>query len=191
MVQETSEKESEKQSKAKALNPMQAVRLEKVTLNIGAGSGGEPLDKAKALFQRITQRTPAVTKARVRNPTFNIRKGDAIGAKVTLRGKAAAEFLKRALDAVDFTLPEKSFDAHGNLSFGVKEYIDLPGIKYDPALGMMGFDVCVTLAKPGKRVEERRIAKSKVGKKQLVAKEEAMDFMQRAFNLKLGERERL
>jgi large subunit ribosomal protein L5 len=172
-------------------NPMEAVRLEKVTLNIGAGSEGEKLEKSKVLMQRITQRTPLATKARTRNPTFKIKTGDVIGVKVTLRGKPASEFLKRALDAVDYTLSERSFDAHGNVAFGVREYIDFPGIKYDPALGMLGFDVCVTLSKAGKRVAQRKIAKGIVGKRQLVTKQDAMDFMQRGFNVKLGELERM
>ena len=66
-------------------NPMRTVRVEKVTLNIGVGVGGEPLERAKLLLNRITGATPVVTLAKVRNPTFRIKKGDPIGVKVTLR----------------------------------------------------------------------------------------------------------
>jgi large subunit ribosomal protein L5 len=153
--------------------------LEKVTLNIGAGQAGEKLENAKTLLERITGRKPLTTKARARNPTFKIKKGDLIGVKVTLRGKDAEEILKRALDAVDFHMKEKAIDDFGNAAFGIKEYIDFPGAKYDPKLGMLGFDVCITLKKIGKRVSERRIAPRKLPKKQRVSRKEAIEFLKK------------
>ncbi|MEK6843702.1 MAG: 50S ribosomal protein L5, partial [Candidatus Micrarchaeota archaeon] len=79
-------------------NIMQEVRLEKVTLNIGAGEPGERLENAKVLLEKITGKKAILTKAKDRNPTFKIRKGDNIGSKVTLRGELANEILKRSLD---------------------------------------------------------------------------------------------
>ncbi len=157
-------------------NPMRDVVLEKVTANIGVGASGQPLENAKVLLERLTSRKPAQTIARLRNPVFKVRKGDAIGAKVTLRGKAAADFLKRALDAVDSKVSERSFDRRGNFSFGIREYIDFPGIKYDPKLGIIGFDVCVTLARRGFRVARRKRMRSRVGKSHLLSKEEGLSY---------------
>lgn len=156
---------------------MNKVKIEKVTLNIGVGAPGEKLENAKSLLSQITKAKPVVTKAHNRNPTFKIRKGDDIGTKITLRKQPALEVLKRCLDAIDFSLSNKSFDQNGNLSFGVKEYIDLPGLKYDPKIGMMGFDVCVTLTKPGARVQKRRVAFSRIAKSQRVSKTEAIAFL--------------
>ena len=157
------------------------VFLEKLTLNIGVGEGGQALENARTLLERISSRTPVTTIAKTRNPTFNIRKGDAIGTKITLRGKSAEDVLTRALVAVDKRILQKSFDAYGNVSFGVKEYIDFPGVKYDPKIGMLGFDVCVSLRKKGVRVAKRRRANRKLPRKQIVSVKEASDFMQKTY----------
>lgn len=156
---------------------MKKISLEKVTLNIGVGAGGEPLENARALLEKIGGQKPVTTTARARNPSFKIRKGDAIGVKVTLRGAKAGEVLKKALEANDFRLSEKSFDGFENAAFGVKEYIDFPGMRYDPKIGMLGFDVCVTLSKPGARVARRRIGSRKVPAKNRVRREEAIAFL--------------
>jgi len=166
---------------------MQSVRLEKVTLNIGAGEGGDKLERAKTLLQRLTEHTPIITLARERNATWKLKKGDPIGVKVTVRGKPAAELLKKALTAVESKVKASSFDSGGNVAFGVREYIDFPGAKYDAALGMMGFDVCVTLAKAGRRVALRRIRRAHVPKKQRVSKSEAQAFMSSSFGAKVYE----
>lgn len=162
---------------------MKHVTLEKVTVNIGVGQGGQALENARELLKRLTQRTPANTLSRTRNPTFGLRKGEAIGAKVTLRGTAADEFVKKALTAREQTIKQTSFDSTGNVSFGVPEYIDFPGMKYDPAIGIIGFDVCVTLKKPGFRVKHRKIASRKLPRKQRVTKDEAMAFMKEHFSV--------
>ncbi len=163
--------------------------LEKVTLNIGAGEGGQKLENARTLLERVSGRKAVATKARARNPTFKVRKGDEIGVKVTMRGENAAAFLRKALDVVDSNIPERSFDNYGNVAFGVKEYIDLPGMKYDPAIGMMGFDVCLTLSKAGARVGRRRIACRRVPTKQRVSKAEAIEFVKKNFGVNVVAKE--
>ncbi|MFN7088505.1 MAG: 50S ribosomal protein L5, partial [Candidatus Paceibacteria bacterium] len=130
---------------------------------------------------------PVLTKAKTRNPTWKIRKGDEIGTRVTLRKSAAENVLRNALEAVDFKLKENSFDKFGNVSFGVKEYIDYPGIKYDPKIGMYGFDVCVTLRRRGKRVSERMRKKATLGKAHLIKKEEAIEFAKQRLGAKIEE----
>ncbi len=164
---------------------MREVRLEKVTLNIGAGSARERLGSAKELLEHLTGQKAVVTKARIRNPSWKIKKGDLIGVKVTLRGKRAGEFLKKALDAVDYRLPGGSFDGQGNFSFGVKEYIDFPGMRYDPKIGMMGFDVSVSLSRRGVRIMRRRIRRKKIPPKQRVGAEEAREFVKKNFGVEI------
>lgn len=163
------------------------VSLDKITLNIGVGQGGEALENGRNLLKILTGKSPVTTHARSRNPTFNIRKDDPIGVKVTLRGKEAAEFLKKALDVVDFKIPGRSADENGNVAFGVKEYIDFPGAKYDPKIGMLGFDVCLTLKKPGLRVARRKIASRRLPKKQRVSSQEAKEFLKTTFNVNFVE----
>lgn len=154
------------------------IMLEKITLNIGVGSGGGlKIENAKKLLERITGVKPVATKAKKRNPAFDIKKGDLIGVKVTLRKEKAMSILKKCLEAVSFKLPASCFDNQGNFSFGVHEYIELKEVKYDPDIGMLGFDVCATLVKPGKRVVLRRIKPSRIPTKQKVSKNEAVDFV--------------
>lgn len=166
---------------------MRKVKLEKITVNIGAGETGEKLKKAKTIIERITGRKATLTKARKRVQTFGIRKGDTIGVKVTLRGKAAEEFLRNALDAVDFKLSKRSIDKNGNFAFGIKEYIDFPGAKYDPSIGIIGFDVCGTMTRPGKRVELRRRLKSKIKHTHKVTPEETEQFLKDNFKVNIYE----
>ncbi len=164
---------------------MQDVRIEKVTVNIGVGQPGERLDNAEKLLEEITGAKPIRTLAKKRNPVFKLRKGLPIGVKVTLRKEKAIEFLKKAFAAVKNKIKRSNFDNNGNLSFGIKEYIDFPGVKYKPEIGMFGFDVCVTLEKPGYRVKKRKIAKSKVGKRQKVKVDEAIEFIKNMFNVEV------
>ncbi len=170
-------------SKDKSQNPMQEIRIEKVTLNIGCGEGGEKLEKAVKLLQKITGKKPLVTKTH-RRTTFGMARNRPIGAKVTLRKKDAVEFLKRAFDAVENKLSASCFDELGNFSFGIKEYIDLPGIKFDPEIGIFGMDVCVTLERPGYRVKRKKL-KKKIGKNHLIKRGEAMEWVKKTFGVEI------
>lgn len=152
------------------------ISIEKVTLNVGVGGAGEKLEKAKKLLQKISGQKPIETVATKRVPTWNIKQGMVIGTKVTLRGKKATDVMTRCLEAIEKKVKESSFSSDGNFSFGVKEYIDVPGFKYDPELGMFGFDVCITLKKWGYRVGKRKRAPGKVPKKHRITKAEAVDF---------------
>lgn len=157
--------------------------IEKVTLNIGVGGAGERIEKAKKLLERITQQKPVETKSNKRIPSWNIRPGLTIGVKVTLRSKKAEEVLKKCLEVVDNKISEKSFDKSGNFSFGVPEYIDVPGMKYDPDIGLFGFDVCVTLAEKGRRTKKRKVGFKKVPLSGRVTKEKAAEFLKEKFGV--------
>ncbi|MEM5799444.1 MAG: 50S ribosomal protein L5 [Candidatus Aenigmatarchaeota archaeon] len=157
------------------MNPMRKVRLEKVTLNIGTTTDKDKLERALKLLEKLTGRKPIVTKTHKRN-TFGIAKGRPIGAKITLRGEEAEEMLKKILKGVDNILKIKQIN-DGNFSIGVKEYIDLPGVNYDPDIGVLGFDCTVTLERPGYRIKRRKLRKTKIGKKHLITKEETIEWI--------------
>jgi large subunit ribosomal protein L5 len=167
-------------------NKMREILVDKVTVNIGVGAPGDKLEQAKSLLERLTaDRKPVETTARRRDPVFKLRKGLPIGTKVTLRGGEARAFLEKALIAKRKALKSSNFDKQGNFAFGVHEYIDFPGAKYDPAISMFGFDVCVSLARRGRRVSARMLQASKIGRSHRISKDEAMEFAKNAFGVKI------
>ncbi len=169
------------------MNPMQNVRIEKITLNIGSGKDTAKLDKGLILIKTITGIEPVKTVTKKRIPSWGLRPGLPIGVKLTLRKKIAKDILKKLLLAKDNALKNSQFDSAGNISFGIHEYIDIPGVAYNPDIGIMGLEVCVTLEKPGFRIKRRRLEKKRIPKKHVVTKEEALDFMKRKFNVKVVE----
>jgi len=164
-------------------NKMKGISIDKVVVNMGVGQTGEELKKAQQIMEKITGMKSVQTKCKVKQPTWDIRPGLPIGCMVTLRGEKAVDFLKNALSAKDNELKNKNFDKNGNFGFGVKEYIDMPKTKYDPKLGIRGFDVLVSLKRPGYRVAKRKQKKAKIGKKHIVSKEEAIEFVQKEFGV--------
>ena len=170
------------------MNPMREIRLEKITINIGAGEAGPKLEMAKKLLEKLTQGKVVVTKTHKRT-TFGVGKKRPIGVKITLRGEKAIEFLKNALKANENRLSPAQFDENGNFSIGIKEYIDLPGVKYDPEIGIMGMDVCVTLERPGFRIKKRKVKRKRVGKRHRITKEEAIEWVKKQFEVDVSEEE--
>ncbi len=172
-------------------NPMREIRIEKVVINMGVGEPGERLEKAETILARIVKTItgkdykPVRTIAKKKIPKWGIRPGLAIGVKLTLRGEDAEKFLRAALEAVENKIPARSFDNQGNFSFGINEYIDLPGIKYDPKIGIFGMDVSVSLERPGYRVKRRKIRRAKVGKTHLITKDEAIAFVKDKFGVEV------
>lgn len=169
------------------MNPMQQLRIEKVTLNIGAGKDQAKLDKGMVLIKAITGIEPVKTVTNKRIPGWGLRPGLPIGCKLTLRKSSAIELLKRLLEAKEKILKDTQFDEQGNLSFGIHEYIDIPGVAYDPKIGIIGLQVCVSFEKPGYRIKRRRLVPKKIPKKHQVSKEEAMKFMQANFGVTMGD----
>lgn len=170
-------------------NPMREILVDKVTINVGAGEGGAKLENAVNVLKKIIGKEPVKTMTYKRIPDFGVRPGTVVGCKLTLRGAEAEKFLKRAVAAVENTLAKSNFDESGNFSFGIKEHIDLPDVKYDPTLGIIGMDVCVTLKRRGYRVKMRRIKPAHVGKRHRIGKEEAVAFARKLLGIKLREEE--
>ena len=164
---------------------MKEIRIEKVTLNVGAGRDQKRLEKSLKLFETITKMKPTKTITNKKIPTWDLRPGLPIGCKVTIRNKEAEEILKSLLEAKDNQLKETQFDKRGNFSFGIHEYIDIPGIKYDPDIGIIGFEVCVTLTRPGYRISKRKVYRKKISEKHIIKKEEAIKYIQEKFNVKV------
>ena len=169
------------------MNIMQKPRIEKLTLNIGAGKEQAKLDKAVEVLRSLTGINPVKTITRKRVPSWGLRPGLPIGCMITLRKQPASLMLKRLLKAKDFKLKQNNFDPHGTVSFGIPEHIDIEGAKYDPKIGMLGLQACVTLEKPGYRVKRRSLHRTPVGKKHRLTKDQAINFMKEAFGIKLEE----
>ncbi|NIA04131.1 MAG: 50S ribosomal protein L5 [Nitrospiraceae bacterium] len=160
------------------------LRIEKVTLNMGCGRNADRMDKAIKLFEKLTNQKAIKTLSKKRIPAWDLRINLPIGVKVTVRGKKAEELLDRLLKGIE-ELKSRSFDNKGNFSFGIKEYISIPGIEYDHDIGLLGFDVCVTLERIGYRVKRRRLHQKKLPNKKRVSKEDAIKFVEEKFNKKV------
>jgi large subunit ribosomal protein L5 len=157
-------------------NVMKKVRVGKVVINMAVGKSGERLDKAAKILEIIAGQRPSQRKAKKTIRNFGIYKGEPIAVIATIRKQKALETLKLLLQAKGNVIKRESFDELGNVSFGIKEHIDIPGMKYDPEIGIFGMDVSVQLERPGYRVARRRRARSKVGRAHLVRREDAIEF---------------
>ena len=166
---------------------MQKISVEKITLNIGTGKDQNLLKKGVQLLTEITGIPPVQTLAKKRIAAWGLRPGLPIGCKLTLRGQKAEEMLPRLIKAKDNSLNPSQFDGAGNISFGIPEYIEIEGAKYNPDIGIIGLEVCVTLQRPGYRVKKRKLKQAKIGKKHLIKKDEAMSFMKEKYHVKVGE----
>jgi len=171
------------------MNKMKEIRIEKLTLNMGMGEAGDSLKKAIKLLNTISNEKPILTKSYKRIPTWGVRPGLEIGAKVSVRGKPAEKLLERLFQAVDNKIKTKSFDNYGNFSFGIKECIDIPQVEYDPEVGIIGLEVAVTLERKGYRIKKRKYNNSKIGKTHIITKKEAEKYIQSKFGIKIGEEE--
>jgi len=159
-------------------------RIEKVVVNIAVGKSGEPLEKATKVLKEITGQTPCKRKAKESVRDFNIRKGESIACIVTLRREEAIAFLNRVLPVIDKKISSRSFDRQGNFSFGIKEHIEISGVKYDPEVGIFGMDVCVSVTRPGYRVKNRR-KENRLGAKHVLTPEESMVFVKNTLGVEI------
>jgi large subunit ribosomal protein L5 len=164
-------------------NPMRKIRVGKVVVNIGLGKSGEAIERGKKVLEQVTGQTPTQTRAKRSVRDFGIHKGEPIGVVVTVRGEETRALIQKLLTARENKLPESSFDPKGSVSFGIKEHIEIPGIRYDPAIGILGMNVSILLERPGFSVARRNRRASRVGKGHLVSREEAMQYFRDNFGV--------
>jgi large subunit ribosomal protein L5 len=165
--------------------PMLKPRIEKVVVNLNVGKSGEPLEKAFKVLKEIAGQNPVKKNAKSSIRDFGIRKGEPIACVVTLRRQPAIAFLKKVLPVIDNKISKSSFDEFGNFAFGLKQHIEIAGVKYDPDVGIFGMDICVTLNRPGDRVRDRRKRKAKVGHKHMLTPEEAILFTKQTLGVEI------
>ena len=165
--------------------PMLKPRIEKVIVNLNVGKSGEPLEKASGVLKELTNQTPVKKKAKKTIRDFGIRQGEPIACVVTLRKQRAIDFLKKVLPVVDNKISRSSFDKQGNFAFGIKEHIEIAGVKYDPDVGIFGMDVCVSMSRPGYRVKNRRKAKGQLGSKNVLTPQEAVVFIKQTLGVEI------
>jgi len=131
---------------------MEVPRLEKVVINMGVGRATQQaslIEGAQRDLETITGQKPIVTRAKQSIAGFKLREGQAIGVKATLRGDRAWEFFDRLLSLAiprirDFRgLSPRSFDGHGNYTFGVTEQLIFPEIDYDKIDTTRGMDITI------------------------------------------------
>ncbi len=169
------------------VSPMREIRLAKVVVNIGVGEAGERLQKAEEVVEMVTGHKPVRTISKTTNRDLGIRDGMPIGCKVTIRGKDAEEFIKKALWIRENRVTEYSFDPEGNLSFGISDYTDFPEMKYDPEIGIFGMDISVVLERPGFSVKRRKIARRSIPHHHRITREEGIAFFKDKFSAEVIE----
>lgn len=151
-------------------NKMAVPRLTKIVLNMGVGKAvadKKKLDSAVADLTAIAAQKPVITKAKKSIATYRLREGQAIGTKVTLRGKRMYDFLDKLITVAlprvkDFDgLSKSKFDGHGNYAFGIKEHLIFPEIIIDKIDSIIGMDIVI--ATTAKTDSEARSLLTKIG----------------------------
>ncbi len=160
---------------------MREIRIEKVVLNVGGVS--DKLDKGVILLEAVSGKKAYRVKAVKRIPTWSVRPGLEVGAKITLRGEEALAMTKKLLPAIDNILKEKQIQ-NNCFSFGIHEYIEIPGMEYIREVGIMGFEVTVVFSRAGKSVEKKKVKRGK-SHRLTVNREEIENYLITKFNTEI------
>jgi large subunit ribosomal protein L5 len=164
---------------------MKKISLQKVVLNMGVGKSGDDIEIAKKALHQISGKKSSSRNAKATERDWGVRKGEPIGVAVTVRSNDAKELLKRLLEAKGNKVQGKSFDNFGNYSFGIKEHIDIPGVKYDPQIGILGLDISISLSRPGFNIRVRSKHKARLGKSHKITQKDAQDFLVNEFGVEV------
>jgi len=167
------------------MGTMRDIYISKVVINMGTGSDSNLHDNAVKMLNIISQAKPADSISKKRNPAFKISKGQKIGAFVTLRGEKAMAIAQRLFNAVDNRIKASNISTN-SVNFGIKEYIDISGIKYDPKIGMLGMNVNIAFSRAGMRVMLRKAKRAIVpAKHSIISKDEIKDYIKNKFNVEV------
>ena len=164
-------------------NVMRSINLEKVVLNMGVGKSGDAIETAKKALDQISGKKSCNRSAKKAHRDWGVRKGEPIGAAVTVRGGDAKILLKKLFEAKGNSVSARSLDKMGNISFGILEHIDIPGIKYDPKIGILGLDVNVRLSRSGFNIRIRSKHKASVGVAHKITPAEAKAYLTKEFGV--------
>lgn len=157
------------------------VRIGKLVLNIGVGRSGEAIERARRVLEDLVGQKASFRKAKKSIRDFGIHKGEPIGMMVTLRRNKAEDVLRLLLQSRENRISASSFDNFGNCSFGIKEHIEIPGVRYSPEIGIFGMNVSLVLERQGYRVARRTRAPGKIGIKHRVSRDESVEFLKEKF----------
>jgi len=166
-------------------NPSREVEIEKIVLN--CGGIGDKLEKSVKLLKMISGKKVLKTTSTRRIPGFGISPGKESGCKVTLRNKKEIIYLLKKFFAAESNQISSKKIVNNHFSFGIPEYIEVPGLEYDRDIGIIGFDVTVVFSRKGKRVKLKKIKRGKYPKKQEVTKEEIITYLNKNFGLEVIE----
>lgn len=166
---------------------MRDVRIDKIVINIGTGNDAHANENAKRLLSTLTGGKPTNAIAKNRIPTFKISKGTSIGSFVTVRGGDATELAKRLFKTVDNRIGRKAVSGN-TVNFGIREYIDIPGLKYDPNIGIIGMNVNISFKRSGLRVSKRKRARGVIDRRHmLIEREEIERYLDSNFGVKVAD----
>lgn len=167
-------------TKNKSANVMRTVKIDKIAVHVGGV--GEELERGVRLLKLLTGRIPAKMKSNKRIPALGVRPGLEVGAVVTLR-KDFQPFLKKMFATIDNKLRRRQI-AKNQFSFGIKEYIEIPGMEYQRDIGMKGFDVTVVFKRSGRRVRLKKIKRGRVSPRQDIPPSEIIKFLEENYEIK-------
>jgi large subunit ribosomal protein L5 len=167
---------------------MKKIRIEKITLNVGAGKDQSMLEKGMKLLKNLTGVDPIKTITNKRIPSWGLRPGLPVGTKLTIRDKKLiADLIPRLLKAKENKLKKSCFDKNGNVAFGIHEYIDIPDLEYDPSIGIIGFQICITLERPGFSLKRKTLNGKPIGKNHLITQDDSIAFIKEQYNIEVEE----
>lgn len=175
---------NKQKTQAKLENPMRTIKMEKIVLSCGAT--GQDIERSKKLLEILSSKKAQIIKTgpNRRIPDFGVTPKMEVGTRVTLRRDAAANLLKRLLGAIDNSLKENQIVENG-FSFGIHEYIEIPGTEYQRDIGIRGLNVTVVFARAGARVKRKKIKSGRLPGKQHITPEEIIKYMEENFSTKI------
>jgi len=154
--------------KDKLKNIMREIEIEKMIIHCGGVD--DKLERSVKLLKKITNRIVFIKKSSRRIPAFGISPGKKSGCKVTIRdNNQIKDLLRRFFSAVNNRIKFKQI-TENQVCFGIKEYIEVPGLDYEREIGILGFEVMIVFKRMGKRVNMKKIKRGKYPRKQYVSR---------------------